>query len=58
MIMPDSVETKKRSSKPAASAHGKDKVLPAKPVTGEVDHAALAREIIAKFPKILAALGR
>jgi hypothetical protein len=58
MIMPDSVETKKRSSKPEASARGKDKVRRAKPVTGEVDHAALAREIIAKFPRILAALAK
>jgi len=28
----------------------------AQPVEGEVDHEALTREIIARFPKILAAL--
>ena len=31
-------------------------VLRARPVTGEVDHEALSRGIIARFPKILAAL--
>ena len=32
------------------------KPLRAHPVTGEVDHEALTREIIARFPNILAAL--
>jgi hypothetical protein len=34
------------------------KVLRAKPVEGAIDHAALTREIIARFPKILAALAK
>lgn len=33
-----------------------EKILRARPVAGEVDHEALTREIIARFPKILAAL--
>jgi hypothetical protein len=33
-----------------------DKILRARPVEGEVDYAELSREIIARFPKILAAL--
>jgi len=37
---------------------GRDAVLRARPVEGEVDHSALTREIIAKFPKILAALAK
>ena len=34
------------------------KVLHAKPVEGEIDYEALTREIIARFPKILAALAK
>jgi RNase P protein component len=33
-----------------------DGVLRARPVKGEIDHEALTREIIARFPNILAAL--
>ena len=36
----------------------KDQVLRARPVAGEIDYAALTREIIARFPKILAALAK
>jgi hypothetical protein len=36
----------------------KDQVLRARPVPGEIDYAALTREIIARFPKILAALAK
>ena len=39
--------------KPAAG-----EVLRAHPVKGKVDHAALTREIIARYPKILAALAK
>jgi hypothetical protein len=56
--MPDDIETKKQTSKPAAKPCGKDAVLRAPPVNGEIDRAALTREIIAKFPKILAALAK
>ena len=34
------------------------KILRAKPVEGEVDHAALSREHMARYPKIRASLAR
>jgi hypothetical protein len=34
------------------------KVLRARPVKGEVDHEALSREFIARFPKLRAALAK
>jgi hypothetical protein len=40
------------TEKPAAKA----RVLRAKPVKGEVDHAALNREFMARYPKLRAAL--
>jgi hypothetical protein len=49
---------KKQAPKPSAQPRGRDAVLRARPVEGEVDHSALTREIIAKFPKILAALAK
>jgi hypothetical protein len=39
-------------------AAAKKKILRARPVAGEVDHEALTREIIARFPKILAELAK
>ena len=39
-------------------ARGPKEVLRARPVKGEVDHNALTREIVARFPKILAALAK
>ena len=56
--MPNDIETKKQAAKPAAKPRSKDAVLRARPIEGEVDHSALTREIIAKFPKILAALAK
>jgi uncharacterized NAD(P)/FAD-binding protein YdhS len=43
-----------------AAARGSEaaKVLHANPVKGEIDHDALTREIIARFPNILAALAK
>jgi hypothetical protein len=35
-----------------------DKVLRARPVEGEIDHEALSREFMARFPKIRAALAK
>ncbi len=35
-----------------------NEVLRARPIKGEIDHAALTREIIARYPKILAALAK
>jgi hypothetical protein len=36
---------------------GASKILRARPVGGEIDHTALSREFMARFPKIRAALG-
>jgi hypothetical protein len=41
------------SRKPEAA-----EVLRARPVKGEIDHRAVTREIMARFPKILAALAK
>jgi TolA-binding protein len=47
----------KKLSQLAAERHAAaQQIRRARPVTGEVDHEALSREIIARFPKILAAL--
>ena len=56
--MPNDIETKKQTAKPTAKPRGKNAVRRARPVQGEVDHGALTREIIARFPKILAALAK
>lgn len=42
----------------AAKRSAGGKLLRARPVGGEIDHAGLTREIIARFPKILAELAR
>jgi ribosomal protein S7 len=42
----------------AAERRPADVVLHANPVQGEVDHAALSREFIARFPKLRAALAK
>jgi hypothetical protein len=42
----------------ATERHGPSKSLRARPVEGEVDHEALSREFIARFPKIRAALAK
>jgi hypothetical protein len=36
----------------------KDKPLRARPIKGEVDHEALSREFMARFPKLRAALAK
>jgi hypothetical protein len=40
----------------AAERQSPGKALRARPIEGDIDHEALTREIIARFPKILAAL--
>jgi hypothetical protein len=52
----DTIDRDETPVKPAAKPRGKDKVLRAKPLKGEVDHAALTEKIIARFPNILKAL--
>ncbi|HXO92398.1 MAG TPA: hypothetical protein VN849_16540, partial [Stellaceae bacterium] len=42
----------------AAERRPADEVLRANPVQGEVDHEALSREFIARFPKLRAALAK
>jgi hypothetical protein len=42
----------------AAERRPADTVLRARPVEGEIDHGALSREFIARFPKIRAALAK
>jgi len=55
----DTVEPKTGATKPAAKQHpDEEKILRARPVKGEIDHAALSREFIARFPKIRAALAK
>ena len=55
----DTVEPKKDPVKPAAAQRRDEKnILRARPVKGEIDHAALSREFIARFPKIRAALAK
>ena len=56
--MPDDLRTKKHPEQPASEAGGKDKPLRARPVAGEVDHEALSREFIVRFPKLRAALAK
>jgi hypothetical protein len=54
----DTIERDKTPANPPAKPRGKNKMLRAKPVKGEVDHAAVTREIIGRFPKILAELAK
>lgn len=56
--MPDDLRTKKQPEKPVEKPRGENEPLRARPIEGEIDHAALTREIIAKFPRILAALAK
>jgi acyl carrier protein phosphodiesterase len=42
----------------AAKRRPADPVLRARPVEGDVDHETLTREIMTRFPKILAALAK
>ena len=55
----DTIDREKDTAKPAAKQRpGEKKILRARPVKGAIDHAALSREIMARFPKILAALAK
>ena len=46
------------TSKPAAKPGEEKKVLRAKPMQGDVDHEALSREFMRRFPKLRAALAK
>jgi hypothetical protein len=54
----DALDQKTTSPKPEAKQPEGKKVLRARPVKGEVDQNELTDEIIARFPKILAALAK
>jgi hypothetical protein len=55
----DTIDREKGAAKPAAKQPADEKkILRARPVAGEIDHAALSREFIARFPKIRAALAK
>jgi acyl carrier protein phosphodiesterase len=49
-------ETRNKVLQLAAERSPADRVLRARPVEGEIDHEALSREFMARFPKIRAAL--
>jgi hypothetical protein len=54
----DTVDRENSRTKPATKQRAEKKVLRAKPVKGEVDHEALTREFMARFPKLRAALAK
>ena len=55
----DTIDRGKDAAKPAAKQRTDEKkILRARPVKGEIDHAATTRKIIARFPQILAALAK
>jgi hypothetical protein len=55
----DTIDRDETSAKPAVKQlPNKKKVMRARPVKGEIDHAALSREFMARFPKIRAALAK
>jgi len=54
----DTLDQKTTSPNPEAKQPEGKKVLRARPVKGEVDQNELTDEIIARFPKILAALAK
>jgi len=51
-------ETRNKLLQLAAERSPADRVLRARPIEGELDHEALSREFMARFPKIRAALAR
>jgi hypothetical protein len=55
----DTIDRDETGTKPAAKQRPDDKkILRARPVKGGIDHTALSREFIARFPKIRAALAK
>ncbi len=54
----DTIDRNDAPAKPAMKPQDKAKVLRAKPAKGEVDHEALTREFMARFPKLRAALAK
>jgi hypothetical protein len=55
----DTIEPKTGATEPTAKQRPDEKkILRARPVKGEVNHAALSREFMARFPKIRAALAK
>lgn len=58
--MPDTHDArdKQPKSEPVPRQPAADEVLRARPVKGEIDHKALSREFMARYPKIRAALAK
>jgi hypothetical protein len=58
--MPDTLDPREKASRPIATPREpvENEVLRPRPVEGKIDHAELTRRIIARFPKILAALAK
>jgi hypothetical protein len=54
----DTIDHDTAPKKAAEKQRGLKKILRAKPVEGEVDHEALTREFMARFPKLRAALAK
>jgi hypothetical protein len=54
----DTIDRDAPVKKPTVKPSDKAKVLRAKPAKGEVDHEALTREFMARFPKLRAALAK
>ena len=53
----DTQENQKRQTRTARQSAAREP-LHARPVNGKIDYAALIRDTMAKFPKILAALAK
>jgi hypothetical protein len=56
--MPDTQDTREQYPEAAPRRPAEGEVLRARPVQGEIDHAALTREVISRFPNILAELAK
>ena len=55
----DTIDREKDAAKPTAKQRPDEKkILRARPVKGQIDHTALSREFMARFPKIRAALAK
>jgi hypothetical protein len=55
----DTIDRENDAATPAAKAAPRQEKIPrARPVKEKIDHAALSRELMARFPKIRAALAK
>ena len=54
----DTIDRDNIQTEPAKKPRAEKNILRAKPVNGEIDHEALTREFMARFPKLRAALAK